>query len=188
MDITLSFFYWCKCVKNPVALKKLSQRYIKISKQFVIQVIVTYYLIYIKNGKTKQKKEQKKKQKQIKHTHTHTHTHTHAKTRAQKKIAHCSANLIYFVNVLTYFIPNKLPKKVKNLPVALQLLEIQCWSHNTAAHILLVFYYRPIASTLIFFKKSVFLLQSQREGVVERRIHIKVFLFTVFVLCPSFLD
>ena len=48
-----------------------------------------------------------------------------AKICAQNKIAHCSANLIYFVNVHTYFIPNKLPKKVKNLPVALQLIEIQ---------------------------------------------------------------
>ena len=73
-----------------------------------------------KQNKTK---KQKKKQKQIKHTHTHTHTR--AKICAQNKIAHCSANLIYFVNVHTYFIPNKLPKKVKNLPVALQLIEIQ---------------------------------------------------------------
>ena len=75
----------------------------------------------------KQNKKKPKKETKTNKTHTHAqHTHTHAKTRAQKKIAHCSANLIYFVNVLTYFIPNKLPKKVKNLPVALQLLEIQC--------------------------------------------------------------
>ena len=42
--------------------------------------------------------------------------------------------------------------------------------------------------TLIFFKKSVFLLQSRREGVLQRRYHIKVFLFTFFVFWPSFLD
>ena len=78
-----------------------------------------------KQNKKKPKKETKTNKTHTHAQHTHTHTHTHAKTRAQNKIAHCSANLIYFENVLTQFIPNKLRKKVKNLPVALQLLEIQ---------------------------------------------------------------
>ena len=120
-----------------------------------------------KQNKTK---KQKKKQKQIKHTHTHTHAR--AKICAQNKIAHCSANLIYFVNVHTYFIPNKLPKKVKNLPVALQLIEIQYWSHNTAAHILLVFYYRPIARYPHFFKKKcVFTTESTWRCSLETISH-----------------
>ena len=76
MDKTLTFFYWCRCVKIPVALKKLSQHYIKISKKFAIQVIVTYYLLDNKNEETKPKKTKKETKTNKTHTHTHTHTHT----------------------------------------------------------------------------------------------------------------